>query len=59
MDESKPTEAAVFRNNLGLKRGYNPYESGQLPDKTPAKKRDMRKLSEWIELKKKLESSTK
>lgn len=54
MDDSRPLEAEVFRNERGLKVGYNPYESGLLPDKPAGKKRDMRKLSEWIKLKKKL-----
>lgn len=54
MDDSRPAETGVFRNERGLKLGYNPYESGQLPDKPAGKKRGMRKLSEWIELKKKL-----
>jgi hypothetical protein len=56
VDEHKPAEAGVFRSDLGLKRGYNPYESGHLSGKERAKKRDLRKLSEWIELKKKLSS---
>ena len=32
--------------------GYNPYESGVLDrSKTPARKRDLRELSKWIEAK--------
>jgi hypothetical protein len=41
--------------------GYNPYETGPV-DKTKAerpKKRDLRELSRWIELKKKMESEPK
>lgn len=53
-DESPAPEAQVFRNERGLKQGYNPYESGLLPGKTIKKKRDMRQLSKWIEVKKKL-----
>lgn len=56
-DEGVPAKTGVFRNELGLKRGYNPYESGTLPDKPAGHKRDMRKLSAWIQLKKKLADS--
>jgi hypothetical protein len=41
-------------NEKGLTRGYNPYNSGNLYKKTHKKKRNMRELSKWIELKKKL-----
>jgi hypothetical protein len=40
----------------GLKSGYNPYNSGPLGKQSWKKKKDLRKLSEWIELKKKMES---
>jgi hypothetical protein len=43
-------------NNKGLKSGYNPYNSGPLGKQSWKKKKDLRKLSEWIELKKKMES---
>ncbi|MEQ1582326.1 MAG: hypothetical protein ABL964_17190 [Steroidobacteraceae bacterium] len=38
----------------GLRTGYNPYDSGQLAGKVARKPRDMRELSKWIELTKKL-----
>lgn len=53
-DEGAPVKTGIVRNDLGLKRGYNPYESGALPDKPAGSKRDMRKLSAWIQLRKKL-----
>lgn len=34
--------------------GYNPYNSGELRKRTWRKKRDMRRLSEWIALRKRL-----
>jgi hypothetical protein len=54
MDEAPAPEAPLARNDRGLKLGYNPYQSGVLPDKSVKKKRDMRELSKWIELKKKI-----
>lgn len=38
-------------NPAGLKKGYDPYESGLLARKEPRKKRDLRALSEWIKAK--------
>lgn len=38
----------------GLKTGYNPYNSGALGKTSWKKKRDMRQLSKWIELRKKI-----
>ncbi len=34
--------------------GYNPYESGLLKRKPTAPKRDLRELSKWIEMKKRV-----
>jgi hypothetical protein len=44
-------------NNKGLKSGYNPYNSGPLGKQSWKKKKDLHKLSEWIELKKKMGSN--
>jgi hypothetical protein len=46
---------AIQANNKGLKQGYNPYNSGALGKQSWKKKKDLRKLSEWIELKKKMD----
>jgi hypothetical protein len=43
-------------NPAGLKKGYDPYESGLLAKKEHRKKRDLRALSEWIKAKKRAES---
>jgi hypothetical protein len=37
-----------------LKSGYNPYNSGALGKQTWKKKKDLRELSKWIELRKKM-----
>ena len=41
-------------NTKGLKTGYNPYNSGALGKQAWKKKKDLRQLSKWIELKKKM-----
>lgn len=55
--EEDPGKNQPIQNNAkGLRLGYNPYESGLLPNKGAAKKRDLRELSKWIEMKKRVES---
>jgi hypothetical protein len=52
--EDAPTPCDTVRANpLGTKKGYDPYDSGKL-GKAPAppRKTDLRKLSEWLKLKK-------
>jgi hypothetical protein len=45
-DKGKP-------NPQGTVKGYNPYDSGKLvPTEAPKKKTDLRKLSDWLKLKK-------
>jgi hypothetical protein len=56
-DDSPTPFETVRANPLGTKKGYDPYDSGKLgKKKTPAKK-DLRKLSEWLKLKKQAESN--
>ena len=48
-------ESPTIRTNVnGLRTGYNPYDSGELGRKVARKPRDLRELSRWIELRKKL-----
>lgn len=54
VDNAPPVNASIQRNATGLRVGYNPYQSGQLDDKKARKPRDLRELSKWIELKKKM-----
>jgi hypothetical protein len=43
----------VTRNPLGTVKGYSPYDSGVLAKKKgEPRKKDLRKLSEWLKLKK-------
>jgi hypothetical protein len=51
-DASTPFET-VRANPLGTKKGYDPYDSGKLGQKpAPPQKKDLRRLSEWLKLKK-------
>ena len=52
VDDDTPSNAPMRSNPKGLRNGYNPYESGVLARKGPAKKRDLRELSKWMEAKK-------
>jgi hypothetical protein len=47
-DYSPGTEKRIQPNQLGLKKGYDPYDSGALVKKEWKKKKDLRKLSDWI-----------
>ncbi|MET0659018.1 MAG: hypothetical protein ABW110_12765 [Steroidobacteraceae bacterium] len=57
-DEPRP-EAMIQANPKGLRVGYNPYESGMLDKKGRKPKTDLRELSRWIEMKKKMEAGKK
>lgn len=52
VDDEGPANAPIRSNPKGLRNGYNPYESGVLSRKGPAKKRDLHALSKWMEAKK-------
>jgi hypothetical protein len=59
MVEDEPVvNAPIQHNTRGLTVGYNPYESGLLAQKEePKKKTDLRQLSKWLEMKKRLETN--
>ena len=42
----------IQQNPLGIRKGYDPYDSGQLVKKEWKKKKDLRKLSEWLKSRK-------
>jgi hypothetical protein len=59
VEEEPVVNAAIQHNERGLKVGYNPYESGLLTQKqqqAPKKKTDLRELSKWLEMKRRLET---
>jgi hypothetical protein len=57
VDDEPPTNAPIRSNPKGLRQGYNPYESGVLAKKQVNKKRDLRELSKWMEMKRKVDSN--
>jgi hypothetical protein len=42
----------VRPNPLGTKKGYDPYDSGRLGKPARPQQKDLRKLSDWLKLKK-------
>jgi hypothetical protein len=59
VEEERPANTPIQNNSKGTRLGYNPYESGLLQRKPTAPKRDLRELSKWIEMKKKVGGSTR
>jgi hypothetical protein len=59
VEDEPPPEGMIRANPKGARLGYNPYESGMLQKKTEKRKTDLRELSRWIEMKRKLEQSKK
>ncbi len=60
--DDAPTPFEIARPNpLGTIKGYDPYDSGKLgkPTALPKKKTDLRKLGEWMKLKKQADGSDK
>jgi hypothetical protein len=52
-DDDDPPDNPVRSNPKGLKSGYNPYNSGAL-GKQKWKKKDLRELSKWIQMRKRV-----
>jgi hypothetical protein len=52
-DDAPTPSETVRANPLGTKKGYDPYDSGKLgKPAAPPRKKDLRRLSEFIKLKK-------
>jgi hypothetical protein len=51
-DFSEGTAKRIQQNQQGMKKGYDPYDSGLLVKKEWKKKKDLRKLSSWIKTRK-------
>ena len=52
-DDSPPPATGIVKPNpKGVAQGYSPYDSGLLanPERPPAKKKDLRRLGEFIKL---------
>jgi hypothetical protein len=49
IDDDTPSANSKNRLNAsGLKKGYDPYDSGQLTKAVPSRRRDLRRLGEWL-----------
>jgi hypothetical protein len=57
-DEELSANSPIQGNPKGLKKGYDPYDSGALGKQAWTKKKDLRELSKWIEMRKKLGQDT-
>lgn len=51
-DDAPTPRKHVKPNPLGVLKGYNPYDSGKLGKTDVPKKKDLKKLSDWLTLKK-------
>jgi hypothetical protein len=51
-DDAPTPRDYVKPNPLGTVTGYNPYDSGKLSKAEQARKKDLKKLSDWLKLKK-------
>ena len=51
-DDAPTPFDTVRANPLGTKKGYDPYDSGKLGKEKAARKKDLRRLSEFMKLKK-------
>jgi hypothetical protein len=47
-DFARGTNRLVKPNPQGMRKGYDPYDSGMLAKKQYKKKKDLKKLSSWI-----------
>jgi hypothetical protein len=49
IDDAPPSANSKNRLNAGgLRKGYDPYDSGQLTKAVPSRRRDLRRLGEWL-----------
>ena len=53
-DDDNGRSSPIRSNPKGLKSGYNPYDSGALGKESWKKKKNLKDLSKWIELRKKV-----
>lgn len=56
MEDEHDHDAPIQNNPKGLRVGYNPYESGILPRKAGPQRRNLRELSKWIEMKRRVDN---
>lgn len=49
---ARGTQKRIEENPQGIKKGYDPYDSGQLVKKEWKKKKDLRRLADWLKTQK-------
>jgi len=54
LDDDEASDNPLATSPKRLKTGYNPYNSGALGKQTWKKKKNLKELSKWIELRKKM-----
>ncbi len=59
VDDAPPPSELARVNPLGAKKGYDPYDSSKVGKAQPPRKKDLRRLSEWLKLKKQAEENKK
>jgi hypothetical protein len=57
--DEPPPPGSLKINKLAARVGYNPYESGLIERRPVGRKRDLRELSKWIELRRQRGEDTK
>jgi len=57
-DDAPTSFDGVKHNPLGTVKGYSPYDSGLLHKKEPPRRKDLKRLSEWMKLKKQAANRT-
>jgi hypothetical protein len=50
VEDAPPDNGQIRPNPTGLKVGYNPYDSGRLAKTVWKRRRDLRRLSDWLKL---------
>ena len=58
LDDDEDRNPVRHHTSKALKRGYNPYNSGALGKDSHKRQMNLRELSKWIELKRKVASKT-
>jgi hypothetical protein len=58
-DDDEDPLNPVRNNPKGLKTGYNPYNSGALGKRRWKKKKNLKELSKWVQLRKQMAEAQK
>ncbi len=56
-DDAPTPTGKVKLNSQGTKKGYDPYDSGRLGHRPKSARKDLRKLGEWLNLRKQVDQN--